>query len=313
LARSAAFSPLTSTRTSGNICLVGQEEAGQRLLGYNRLLDLHAQNNRATAASWERFASHRSRVTELLRAAGGETLAILGAGNCNDVDLELLGQQFREIHLVDIDRAAVERARQWQAPGRASSVVTHAPVDLSGCLEALPRYRNEVPDITELAQWPRNAASRAFGAVTMTFDTVASVCMLSQLMQACAVGLGVDHPCLQVIACATAVAHLRSLVRMVNPGGTAILITDVVSSETFSFEERLARGVDPLDVLAQIDKIDASLSGTGPTFTLEIMGGDAEIGPALETPRLVSPWAWRFNDEVLYLVYGLVAKKKPAP
>lgn len=297
----------------GNIRLVGQEEAGQRLLGYSRLLDLHSQNNRATAASWERFASHRSHVTELLRAAGGETLAILGAGNCNDVDLEVLGQQYREIHLVDIDRAAIERARQWQAPGFASSLVTHAPVDLSGCLEKLPHYRNEVPDLAELAEWSRNAASRAFGAVTMTFDTVASVCMLSQLMHTCAVGLGVDHPCLQVIACATAVAHIRSLVRMVRPGGTAILITDVVSSSTFPFEERLARGIDPLDVLAQVDQLDASLSGTGPSFTLEIMDGDAEIGPALEPPRLVNPWTWRFDDEVLYLVYALVAKKKPMP
>jgi len=280
------------------------------LLGYHRLLDLHAQNNRATAASWERFASHRSRVTDLLRAAGGESLAILGAGNCNDVDLELLGSQFREIHLLDIDRAAVERARQWQAPGRATALVTHAPVDLSGCLEVLPRYRNEIPDLAELAQWSKNAASRAFGAVTMTFDTVASVCMLSQLMHACAVGLGLDHPCLQVIACATAVAHLRSLVKMVKPGGTAILITDVVSSGTFPFDDRLARGTDPLDVLAEIDRVDASLSGTSPSFTLEIMGADAEIGPMLESPRLVTPWPWRFNDEVLYLVYALVAQKK---
>jgi hypothetical protein len=292
------------------IRLVGQEEAGQRLLGYNRLLDLHAQNNRATAASWERFASHRSHVTKLLRAAGGESLAILGAGNCNDVDLELLGGQFREIHLIDIDRAAVDRARQWQVPARASSLVTHAPVDLSGCLEVLPRYRNEVPDLSELAEWSKNAASRAFGAVTMTFDTVASVCMLSQLMHACAVGLGVDHPCLQVIACATAVAHLRSLVKMVRPGGAAILITDVVSSSTFPFEQKLAKGVDPLDLLAQIDKVDASLSGTSPTFTLEIMSADAEIVPTIEPPRLVSPWVWRFNDEVVYLVYALVAKKK---
>src|SRR3954471_23074082 len=94
LARNAAFSPLKSTRAEAAIRLIGQEEAGQRLLGYHRLLDLHAQNNRATAASWERFASHRSQVTELLRAAGGDTLALLGAGNCNDVDLETLGRQF---------------------------------------------------------------------------------------------------------------------------------------------------------------------------------------------------------------------------
>jgi hypothetical protein len=312
LARSAAFSPLSSTRTEGASRLVGQEEASHRLLGYHRLLDLHAQNNRATAASWERFASHRSHVTELLRAAGGESLAILGAGNCNDVDLEQLGAQFREIHLIDIDRAAVERARQWQAPGRKSSLVTHAPVDLSGCLEVLPRYRTAVPDLTELAEWSKNAASRAFGAVTMTFDTVASVCMLSQLMHACAVGLGLDNPCLEVIACATAVAHLRSLAKMVRPGGTAILITDVVSSAAFPFERKLQAGSHPLDLLAQVDKHDASFSGTSPTFTLEIMSADTEIAPTVEPPRLVTPWVWRFNDEVHYFVYALVAKKKAA-
>jgi hypothetical protein len=74
-----------------------------------------------------------------------------------------------------------------------------------------------------------------------------------------------------------------------------------------------SRGADPIDVLAQIDKLDASFSGTSPSFTLEILTGDAEISAVLETPRLVTPWVWRFSDDVVYFVYALVAKKKPLP
>src|SRR5207302_4856511 len=50
------------------------------------LVRLHCHNNRTTAQNWERYASHRRQVTELLRERADTELMILGAGNCNDVD-----------------------------------------------------------------------------------------------------------------------------------------------------------------------------------------------------------------------------------
>ena len=80
------------------------------------LVELHRALNRETADSWRTFADHRARVTALALEAGGETCAVLGAGNCNDLDLEALAQRHREIHLVDLDREAVTRARERQPP-----------------------------------------------------------------------------------------------------------------------------------------------------------------------------------------------------
>jgi hypothetical protein len=42
------------------------------------------------------------------------------------------------------------------------------------------------------------------------------------------------------------------------------------------------------------------------------MIGDVEIARAIESPRLVSPWRWQFNDDLSYLVYALVARRKPS-
>ena len=56
------------------------------------------RRNAAVADAWARFAPHRARVMELLLAAAeGRTfprLALLGAGNCNDVDLKRLLERY---------------------------------------------------------------------------------------------------------------------------------------------------------------------------------------------------------------------------
>ena len=76
--------------------------------------------NRRLAGSWQRYHEHRTQVMALAlaetapaaEAAAGGDIAILGAGNGTDLDLPRLADTFREIHLVDLDGEALERARQ---------------------------------------------------------------------------------------------------------------------------------------------------------------------------------------------------------
>src|SRR6185295_8518282 len=124
-------------------------------------------NNLTTVQHWDRFASHRTRVTALTLACGGETVALLGAGNCNDVNLPVLAEQFRSIHLVDIDRDAVQRARARQPFEVLRSLSLHAPVDLSGCLGQLARYRTREPSPLELGGWSAKATARVLQSVPM--------------------------------------------------------------------------------------------------------------------------------------------------
>src|SRR5215471_11691642 len=96
------------------------------------LLAYHRNNNRETASSWEQFSQHRAQMTQLALEAAPETggrLAVLGAGNCNDLDLDALTARYREVHLIDVDVEAVRRARGRVAPEVADRLITHAPVD----------------------------------------------------------------------------------------------------------------------------------------------------------------------------------------
>ena len=85
----------------------------------------------------ELYTSHRQHLTDLLLRAcpkAGGRLALLGAGNGNDVDLQALLSVFGEVHLVDIDRQAIASARGKLAEDLQPKVFFHAPVDLSGLL-----------------------------------------------------------------------------------------------------------------------------------------------------------------------------------
>src|SRR4051794_41979245 len=81
--------------------------------------EMNTRANRQARDDWELFTAHRQRLTEAiasLRPGTGGVLCLLGAGNCNDVDLEALAGAYAEIHLVDIDPAGLDRAPQRQPP-----------------------------------------------------------------------------------------------------------------------------------------------------------------------------------------------------
>ena len=103
---------------------------------------LEAGGNRLTQPLGDLYAGHRERATAaLLDAAPGGRLCLLGAGNANDLDLESLAGRFEQIHLVDLDPAALARARGRQSATTRSRLHDHAPVDLSGLYHQLDRPR----------------------------------------------------------------------------------------------------------------------------------------------------------------------------
>jgi hypothetical protein len=111
------------------------------------------------------------------------------------------------------------------------------------------------------------------------------------------------------MATALAVAHLRSLAAMTAPGGTGLLVTDTISSETYALEE-LWGDRPPLQLLEEIDRADRVLTGTGPSFLRKILRDDPEVAPLVGPPRLVEPWLWRFTDEMTFMVYALAVDRR---
>jgi hypothetical protein len=273
------------------------------------LTDLHRQNNRQSAAHWTHFDDHRARVTALVLgqppAGDAGNLAVLGAGNCNDLDLAQLAPRFARLHLVDLDEEALARARDRQPAAVAAKLVLHAPVDLSGGFALLADFRKRPATPVELAQLPGACTERVLAALPGPFDVVLSTCFLSQLMQSAFAALGEQHPQLHAIACAFALAHLRSVARLLAPGGVAHLVTDTVSDETYPLRE-LWGSRTPRALLDDVELAGNVFSGTGPAFVRRILATDKQVAPVLaRPPRLVEPWLWQFSGERSYLVYAL--------
>lgn len=280
------------------------------------LIALHRTWNRETAASGALFAEHRARVTALVleaatSAAGSppETLALLGAGNCNDVDLPAFAARFREVHLVDLDREAVQRARDRQPQETRARVVLHAPVDLGGGFGRLNRLKKRTVGPADLGALPGASTAEALAAVPVRCDLVASTCLLSQIVHTCNRVLGADHPQLEAVACALVVAHVRTLVQLAKPGGTAVLITDSATSATYPLEE-LWGTRSPQAMLEELEQTDNQLSGTGPIFLRRILRTDPVVAPVVEAVAPVEPWLWRLNPELTLLVHALVTRRR---
>jgi len=82
--------------------------------------------------AWARFAPHRAQVMRLL-AGGRGSLAVLGAGNLNDLDLGALQGSYEAIHAIDVDEDSVRLGIERQS----AHVEIHAPVDLTAPLPPL--------------------------------------------------------------------------------------------------------------------------------------------------------------------------------
>jgi hypothetical protein len=273
------------------------------------LVTLHRRNNRESAELWQRFEGHRARVTALalgeVPAGDTATLAVLGAGNCNDLDLAAITRRFAEVHLVDLDAEALARARARQAPEVAAKLRLHAPVDLSGSFDRLGRFKDQPATPVELANLPRLSLEKVRAALPGQFDVVMSTCFLSQLMQSAYIALGPAHRQLHLIACALALAHVRLVAALARPGGSAHLVTDAVTTESYPLVELWDRQ-PPRALLEELERKENVFSGTGPGFLRRILATDAQVAPLLAgAARLVDPWLWPFTEERSYLVYAL--------
>jgi hypothetical protein len=272
------------------------------------IVEVHRRYNRNSAGLWDPFAGHRARVTGLVQSAPGERLAVLGAGNCNDLDLAALAASFRELHLADLDAEALRRGRDRQPAEIFDRIVLHAPVDLSGALPALKAFARQPPTRAQLAAFPTAGADAVVAALPGPFDTVLSVGLLSQIMHSARVALGVKHPHLEVIASALAAAHLRAMARLLRSGGTGLLVTDTATSETTPLLDRWAVA-PPLTVLERLGEEDKLLSGTEPALLLNVLASDPVAAPLVTPPSLLEPWLWTLGRHTL-LVYALVFTRR---
>lgn len=211
----------------------------------------------------------------LLETAGGH-LAVLGAGNCNDLDLPRLLAAYREVTLIDVDRESLVDGvrRQGVAPGTALHL--RAPVDVSS---------GKVSGIANV-------------------DVVASTCLLTQLIHTLVERHGPTHPrCLELVQRERSV-HLRLLSQLVRPGGWVVFVSDLVSSDTVPNLLGLPQAELPRAMQTLVAHRNF-FTGANPYALVEALRTNPELSASPDPVNLRDPWLWSLTSTRGYLVYAL--------
>ena len=264
------------------------------------------------ADDWTLYAEHRAHFSAAIsacakdRAGGGRgRLCVLGAGKCNDLDLEQLAASFSEIHLVDIEPSALAAATARQTPAVRARLKPHAPVDLSGTpKKRLAKWASKTPSPAELYANQSAATASIRSRLPGPFDVVASACILTQMSFAVRQALGERHRSLAAIRLSVVATHLNSMVALTAPGGSCLFTTDVVSSTTYPLLA-LAPGTDMQHVLSDVVAQGASYFAANPKLILDLMRHDPGLAESVGEPSTLEPWLWTGPLERTYLVYAM--------
>lgn len=262
--------------------------------------DEHRRRNRTTREAWELYAGHRRRVAELLarEGTGGGRLCLLGAGNCNDLDLNRLADAFAEVHLVDLDADALAEGVARQAPRAAERIVRHAPVDVTGIAARLAAWsEGRRPSSDEALDCLRAAEAAPAAELPGPFDVVASVGLLTQLIDSAQLALGKEHPQLVPLMLAIRHRHARLMLELLRPGGAGLLVSEIVSSDTAP--ELLAVDEAQLPALAaRLIQARNFFTGCNPFALQMLFQNDPVLAPRVAQAQLLRPWRWQFVNRV---------------
>lgn len=265
------------------------------------------RRNRALRDSWDAAAEHRRHVARLLcDAADGRRrprrLCVVGAGNCNDLSLPELLDAYDEVHLVDIDGRAVEEGVARQAPTAAARIKTHGRMDVTGCLAELTADLNPASATSErVAAWVERINGLPPFPRPSPFHVVVSLAVLTQLAEAALFSVGGPaHPRGNELLFALRNHHLRKLVEMTRSGGTAILVTDVVSSFTFPNLPLLA-DAELTTAMGQQVALKNFFTGANPYAIEAFCRNDSRLGPAALRVSILPPWRWNQGNRTLLM------------
>lgn len=280
----------------------------------NRLTELQVQNNAASRDGWDRFRPHRERVSGLLGGAPGgpSRLCVLGAGNCNDLDLNALLAVHRDVYLVDLDAEALAHGVARQGLKGHPALRLHGGIDLTGALDELDKWAPDAPVSDEALAACAERPLRAIRPLLPgSFDVVASDCLVSQLMNSVVRTAGEKHPRFLAALQAVRAGHLRLLADLVAPGGRAALISDVVSSDTYPALASVPEVLLPA-LLNQLLQERNFFHGVNPAAVASFLRTDPTVSAQVNHLEWVRPWLWDFGPRV-YLVYACTVRKRPPP
>ncbi len=272
----------------------------------NRLTVEQLDRNAELRDNWEAGAAHRRRVMKLI-TEGFEPkqarLCILGAGNCNDLDLAQLAETFAEVHLVDLDEAALQAAALRQGVEGEASIQRHTATDVTGIGTQLSEWSPQQPVEDSDVEGVIKEANSFVGLeaplanLPAPFDMVVSTCLISQLIEGVVKTLGEQHPRFVDLLCAVRGGHLRLMTALTAPGGYGLLVTDVVSAVTAPALRTMTDEQLP-DALTRWIKAGNFFHGVNPLVLMRQFQSDPVVAPRVEEFSLIRPWRWKLGSRV---------------
>jgi hypothetical protein len=289
---------------------VGKDHAGAGDSRARALAYLERVNGNV-AGDQRSFAGHRARLMAAIEAvAKGGSLCVLGAGNGSDLDVPALAKVFDEVHLVDLDGAALARCHAGLAAKVKKRVTVHAGVDLTGFLDRLDPWGESFPDATELGRGALGAIQGILGQLGRRFDVVVSTCALSQLAVPYHRAWILPAASWAQLHDAVTAVHLTTLAGATEPGGAGLLVFDVLSSRVVPALRGLEGAPqDALDAfLEERVAAEGSLGADPEPETLLRRLRSPGLERLVDSPRLTKPWLWDIGAES-QLVYGLMFRR----
>ena len=253
--------------------------------------------NRTTADAWSRYAPHRQRVMAMV--PDGRDALLLGAGNCNDVDLRALAERFEALHLADVDGVACDAAVK-----RATIEARVHAVELTGLVDRLATWKETPPEPKALRSLTAEASRGVAARLPGPFDVVISAGLLSQIVLAAIETLGLEHAAFGPVSVSLVVAHLQLALGLLRPGGALVLVVDTAPRPP-GFFEALPETSSLSELLAELEALRQCVPATELGFVVSALRHLAP-GAAIE---MSEPWLWPIAHDRTSLVYGLVCRR----
>lgn len=275
----------------------------------NSLVQRQISFNRSSSNAWDAFAGHRSQVTFLLKHGSDlSRLCILGAGNCNDLDLTPLLQSHQEIHLVDIDVDALTQGVAKQNLVDHAHIHLHGGLDLTGMIDSMSHWSpNSTLTETDISACI-DASAHCLEQLPGPFEVVASTCLLSQLIKSIVDAIGENHPQFVEVIQAIRLGHLHLLLKLMKSGGLGVLVTDVVSSDSYpSLASVPAQNLS--QVLVQLVRQGNFFHGVNPAAIVNLFRQDPVLSQQVASLEPVGPWHWNFGPRH-YAVIAVTFQKR---
>ena len=147
-------------------------------------------------------------------------------------------------------------------------------------------------------------------SVIGTCDVVASVGLMTQLIDAVVKSVGESHPRFWEVVSAIRLQHLLLMLQLTQSNGAAVLVTEVVSSKSCP----ALLSVNEVELPSLLMKEIAArnfFTGTNPAALQQLLPTELRVASQLVRIEFSAPWLWQFIART-YAVYGVVLRTNAA-